>query len=169
MRRMVKYPSINQFRQTVKEITERACFIGLDDDGKAQFDYLKPKPVVDFTISTKLHGTNAGFIYTKNETWFQSKERIIDINNDNMGCAFMMTQRLDEFNYICNEIISRYDIDIEKYGVALYMELAGKGVQKGIALSELDKNFFIFSFAKIFVLDPTADDKNYWIEIKQLF
>ena len=56
MRRMIKYPSISQFRQIVKEITERACFIGLDEEGKAQFDYLKPKPVVTFTCTEKIHG-----------------------------------------------------------------------------------------------------------------
>ena len=55
MSRMIKYPSINQYRQVVKEITERACFIGLDEEGKARFDYLKPKPVVDFSITTKIH------------------------------------------------------------------------------------------------------------------
>ena len=56
MRRMIKYPSINQFRQIVKEITESACFIGLDEEGKAQFDYLKPKPVLEFSITPKAHG-----------------------------------------------------------------------------------------------------------------
>lgn len=56
MKRMIKFPSISQYRQLVKEITERACFIGLDEDGKAEIDYLKPKPVVDFSITTKIHG-----------------------------------------------------------------------------------------------------------------
>ena len=56
MKRMIKYPSIEQARGVVKQITERACYIGKDEDGKAIFDYLKPKPKLTFTTSEKIHG-----------------------------------------------------------------------------------------------------------------
>jgi intein/homing endonuclease len=56
MKRLIKYQSIEQFRGAVKQIQERACFIGLDEDGKAQFDYLKPKPVIRFDATEKIHG-----------------------------------------------------------------------------------------------------------------
>ena len=40
MKRMIKYPSIEQYRGVVKLVTERACYIGKDEDGKAIFDFL---------------------------------------------------------------------------------------------------------------------------------
>ena len=80
---MIKYPSISQYRQIVKEITERACFIGLDEEGKAQFDYLKPKPVLTFSITPKAHGTNAGVCYSEPDgLWCQSRENIITTEKD---------------------------------------------------------------------------------------
>lgn len=56
MQRMIKFPSIEQFRGVVKQIQERVCYIGKDEDGKAVFDYLKPKPTLTFTASEKIHG-----------------------------------------------------------------------------------------------------------------
>ena len=162
MRRMIKYPSINQFRQTVKEITERACFIGLDDEGKAQFDYLKPKPVVEFTISTKLHGTNAGYVFTRDYQYYQSRENIITPVKDNMSCAFMMHNRKEIFNELCENILKYYNLDTERYGIVLYMELCGKGVQKGVAVSELEKMFILFEYSLI--IDLETFEKVNWVK-----
>lgn len=53
---MVRYPSIEQYRGVVKLVTERACYVGKDEDGKAIFDFLKPKPKLTFTASEKIHG-----------------------------------------------------------------------------------------------------------------
>lgn len=42
---MIKYLfNRDEFRNIVKNVIEHSCFIGLDSEGVAQFDYLKPKP-----------------------------------------------------------------------------------------------------------------------------
>lgn len=162
MQRQIKYPSISQFRQIVKEITERACFIGLDEEGKAEFDYCAPKPVVDFSITTKIHGTNAGYVYTKDYQYHQSRENIITLEKDNMSCAFMMQNRKEIFNELCENILKYYNLDDTRYGIILYMELCGKGVQKGVGVSELEKMFILFEHSLIVELETFEKVK--WVK-----
>lgn len=163
MRRMVKYPSINQFRQTVKEITERACFIGLDDEGKAQFDYLKPKPVVDFTISTKLHGCNAGVCYSEPDgIWYQSRENVITVEKDTFGFAWFCEQNKETLISIIKELATENNIDLNKYVISLYGEFCGSNIQKGVALTGLDKMFVIFEHFKVSPIEPSEDEKAVW-------
>ena len=93
MKRMIKYPSIEQDRGVVKLVTERACYIGKDEDGKVIFDFLKPKPKLTFTASEKIHGTNAGVSYSiPDGIWAQSRENIITVEKDNAGFAFFVSQ-----------------------------------------------------------------------------
>ena len=44
MKRMIKFPSIDQFRTVIKNVNDHASYVGKDDNGIAVFDYLKPKP-----------------------------------------------------------------------------------------------------------------------------
>ena len=163
MKRMVKYPSISQFRQTVKDITERACYIGKDNEGKPVFDYLKPKPVVTFTCSTKLHGTNASVCYSISDgLWAQSRENIITVEKDNMGFAFFVEQNKSVIISIIEELAKIHNIDLNKNIISVYGEWCGKGVQKAVAISELDKRFVIFQAFKVSPLEPSEDEKAIW-------
>lgn len=163
MLRMIKYPSISQFRQIVKEITERACFIGLDEEGKAQFDYLKPKPVVEFTISTKLHGCNAGVCYSEPDgLWYQSRENIITVEKDNMGFSWFCEQNKDVLIKIIRDLAKENNIDLNKYIISLYGEFAGGNIQKGVAITGLDKMFVIFEHFKVSLIEPSEDEKAVW-------
>ena len=163
MKRMVKYPSISQYRQIVKEITERACFVGLDEDGKAQFDYLKPKPVVDFTISTKLHGSNAAFCYSESDGgWTQSRENIITPEKDNFGFSWFCEQNKETLISIIKELAKENNINLNKYIISLYMEWIGKGIQKSVAISELEKCAVVFEHFKVSPIEPSEDEKAIW-------
>ena len=165
MKRMVKYPSISQFRQIVKDITERACYIGKDDEGKPVFDYLKPKPVITFTASTKLHGTNASVCYSiPDGLWAQSRENIITVEKDNMGFAFFVEQNKSVLISIIEELAKIHNIDLNKYIITLPGEWCGKGVQKAVAISELDKRFVIFQAFKVSPLEPSEEEKAIWFE-----
>lgn len=158
MRRMIKYPSINQFRQIVKEITERVCFIGLDEEGKAQFDYLKPKPVLEFSITTKAHGTNAGVCYSEPDgLWCQSRENVITVEKDNMGFAWFVEQNKENVISIIKELAKENNIDLNTHIISLYGEWIGKGIQKNVAISELDKRFVIFEHFKVSPIEPQED------------
>lgn len=150
MRRMIKYPSISQFRQIVKETIERACFIGLDDEGTAQFDYLKPKPVLEFSITTKAHGTNASVCYSEPDgIWCQSRENLITPEKDNFGFAWFIEQNKETVISIIKELAKENNIDLNTHIISVYGEWIGNGIQKNVAISELDKRFVIFEHFKV--------------------
>lgn len=158
MYRMIKYPSVSQYRQIVKEITERACFIGLDEEGKAQFDYLKPKPVVEFSITTKAHGSNAGVCYSEPDgLWCQSRENVITVEKDNFGFAWFCEQNKEVLISIIKELATENNIDLNTHIISLYGEWIGKGIQKNVAISELDKRFVIFEHFKVSPIEPQED------------
>jgi hypothetical protein len=158
MQRMIKYPSISQFRQIVKEITESACFIGLDEEGKAQFDYLKPKPVVGFSITPKAHGTNAGVCYSEPDgIWCQSRENIITVEKDNMGFAWFIEQNKETVISIIKELAKENGVDLNTHIISLYGEYAGGNIQKGVAITGLDKMFIIFEHFKVSPIETQED------------
>lgn len=156
--RLIRYPSISQYRQIVKEITERACFVGLDEEGKAQFDYLKPKPVVEFSITPKAHGTNASVCYSEPDGWWcQSRENIITPEKDNMGFAWFIEQNKETVISIIKELAKENNINLKTHIISVYGEWIGKGIQKNVAISELDKRFVIFEHFKVSPIEPQED------------
>lgn len=165
MQRMIKFPSIEQFRGVVKQIQERVCYIGKDEDGKAVFDYLKPKPTLTFTASEKIHGTNAGVCYSiPDGMWAQSRENIITVEKDNAGFAFFVSQNEEALKLIINELADEYNIDLNEYIISLYGEWAGGNIQKNSAMSGLDKAFVIYEHFKVSPIEPSEDEKAVWFK-----
>ena len=159
----VAYPKIGQFRQIVSTINRMINFVGVDENGDAIYDASKKKPVLTARGSVKLHGTNAGVSY--NETsglWNQSRENIINIDNDNFGFSFFVDSRKEIFLSLVQDVIARFNIDTNIYTISIYGEGAGKGIQKGVAISELDKAFYIFGVK----ISKLGDDSfnSYWLD-----
>lgn len=165
MKRVIKFPSIEQFRGVVKQIQERACYLGKDEDGKAIFDYLKPKPTLTFTASEKIHGTNASVCYSiPDGMWAQSRENIITIEKDNAGFALFVAQNEEALKLIINELADEYSIDLNTHIISLYGEWAGGNIQKNSAMSGLDKAFVIFEHFKVSPIEPSEDEKAVWFK-----
>ena len=55
-----------------------------------------------------------------------------------------------------------YNIDSNKYGLVLYMELCGKGIQKNVAVSELEKMFILFEYCLL--IDANTLDRLQWVK-----
>jgi hypothetical protein len=133
---LVKYPKIQQFRNIVKAVRTKHNFKGVDEEtGEAIFSHDTPYPVLNFQGTVKLHGSNAAIGINKNgEIWVQSRNRVLTVEDDNL--------RFADFVYSLPEEI----IDILKLNnIVIYGEWCGKGIQKGVAISGLDKMFVIFS------------------------
>ena len=80
MTKHISFPSIEQFRNVVKQVRDRAKF------------YQVPVPTITFTGTVKLHGTNAAvcqYVDPKSDvpTWVQSRSNVITPENDNAGFA----------------------------------------------------------------------------------
>ncbi len=150
---MIKFPSIDQFRNVIRHVKTHAQYAGKDENGDAIFDQSKPIPTLKFRGTVKLHGTNAGIVYdvaTESLT-YQSRERELSLTSDNAG--FMLAQMKNEHLWR-NFFDTMYHPHIAK--IAVFGEWCGKGIQKGVAVSELEKMFVIFAVKFIFIDGTSA-------------
>lgn len=133
---MYKYHSIEQFRNCIKEVR------GLWKD--------QPLPTLTFTGSVKLHGTNAGVELP--EVIPQSRNQVLTKNNDSYGFYTFVNERKELFQQIYDSL----GLDLP---VVIYGEWAGKGIQTNVAISKLDRAFYIFGIKVI-----TGKDTHYWLK-----
>lgn len=168
MKKMIKFPSIDQFRTVVTNINRQFSFVGLNDDGVAIYDPSLDKPILKFTGSIKLHGTNVGVSFnTESGLWAQSRENIITTEEDNAGFAFFVESHTEQFMSLINDIKHRTGIDTTKNTISIYGEWCGVGIQKGVGISNIPKSFFIFGVKISPIVDNDEDLKNnpaYWVD-----
>lgn len=166
MKRHVSFPSIEQFRHIIAIINREATFVGLDDNKEAIYDPNRPKPILTFVGTIKLHGTNFGVCYNATEgIWSQSRENIITPESDNAGAAFFVETNKSVFEKLFSEVAQNYGIDTINNSISIYGEWAGKGIQKGVAISNIDKSMFIIGVK----ITPHLADENdkrpaYWVD-----
>lgn len=161
----IRFPKISDFKSVVKNINLASSYVGRDELNNPIYDPNKPKAVVTFKGTVKLHGTNSGVSYNKESGfWYQSHESIITVTNDNYGFAFFAESNKKSFMNIINQIYIDNNIS-DDYTVTVYGEYVGKGIQKGVAISELDKSFFLFG---IKISKPEdIDFKSYWVDCEK--
>ena len=163
MMKHISYPKIEQFRNVVSNINREITFTGLDKDGNAFYDPSIKKPTLTFTGTVKLHGTNASVCFNaENGFWAQSRENIITIEKDNAGFAFFAESHKAELCSLMYELLDTHQIDSKIYTISIYGEWAGKGIQKGVGISQLDKAFYVFGVKVSNSEDK--DFKSYWID-----
>lgn len=145
MKKHISFPSIEQFRNVVGTVNRQYNFVGLDENGEAIYDSSLPKPVLTFKGTVKLHGTNAGVCFNDLDgMWYQSRENIITPEKDNAGFAFFADANKEQFASMFGKIADRSNIDTTKNTISIYGEWCGGNIQKGVAICNLPKSFFIF-------------------------
>lgn len=130
---MIKFPSIGQFRNVVKEVRLNHDYLG----ECAFYVHTTPYPEIEFEGTVKIHGTNAGVVKTKDKLEYQSRERVLSLTSDNS--QFMLHMSGKNLDFLFN------DIEFNDH-IAVFGEWCGQGVQKGVAVSELPKMFIIFGY-----------------------
>lgn len=139
---MIKYPSINQFSQIIRDTKFKSDYKGKDENGEAIFKRTDLYPILDFIGHVKIHGTNSGIIKYKDQTGFtfQSRERELELTSDNAGFMMAMSKpnALDFFEGYCK--------NIEYQGhIGLYGEWSGGNIQASVAVNGLPKMFVAFA------------------------
>jgi hypothetical protein len=167
MKRHISYPKIGQFRNIITNINRESTYVCLDDTGTAVFDPSKKKPILEFTGTVKLHGTNAAVCYNNDDGfWIQSRKNIITVERDNAGFAFFATSKEEQLQSLIFHIAGKYDIDTTIYTISIYGEWAGKGIQKTVGISQLEKGFYIFG---VKISNLNDDEFNsYWLPSSEL-
>jgi hypothetical protein len=121
----MNFPSINQYRNTIKWVRKGCEF------------HSKKAPVIPYVGTVKLHGTNAAIVRVGGKTWYQSRNRVLTIDDDNAGFAARMSQLPDEISALLDTFLGSDS--------AIFGEWCGQGIQRGVAISELPKMFVIFA------------------------
>lgn len=138
------YNHIEGFEKVIKYIKERTNY-------KYEIGELKTLqyPTITFKGTVKLHGTNSSIILTKNNNYqIQSRNRILSLEHDNAGFFLFCNQEkrkeflLEYLKNKFNEFQNKTKKTIEAIGI--YGEYIGKGIQKGVGVSELEKTFAPF-------------------------
>ncbi len=115
-----KFPSIEQFRNVIKEV---------------QFHHKNvPQPTLKFRGTVKLHGTNSAVCLAGDTIWFQSRNNVITPENDNAGFAAWASTI--NWNWLFDQLPFS---EVEVYG-----EWCGGNIQSGVAITGLPKMFVIF-------------------------
>lgn len=66
---MLKYPSIDQFRNVVRIVKTNHDYQGKDEvTGEVIYSHDSPYPTMSFKGTVKLHGTNAGIVKYKDNS-----------------------------------------------------------------------------------------------------
>lgn len=158
------YHKIKQFKDVVRAVQSKADFKGLDDKGNPIYE-ISTKPILKFSGTVKLHGTNAMVYYTP-EKGIMAGKRSSGLSPEQLTAhmgfnQFVQVTKREYFVDLLSNLHEIYCKDNEQ--IILYGEWAGIDIQKNVAISKLDKSFFIFD-CKIYNLD-TEEFK--WIDITE--
>lgn len=146
-----KYEKIRQLNDIVRDVRFLA---GANNEGF---------PTIQFMGTTKVHGTNASLMYDGKE--LRCGKRSCFLTDSREFGHFGFRQWVEEnredltkfmkhsFDQLCEENERLY----------VYGEWAGKGIQQGVAVNELEKSFFMFD-ACIELVDNSTE----WISIERV-
>lgn len=148
MREVIKFGSIGQFRNFIKTMQ----YLGLRK--------------INLIGTVKIHGTNSsvGLDLKDNSLFYQSRNRVLSLDDDNYDFAKYIEDNKTEFLKIFDEIKNK--TNTEKYdSIIIYGELAGKGIQNKVAVSQIDRFFAPFSI--VGVNKDTVDELDVKLSINE--
>ena len=164
--KQISYPKIPQFRNVITAISKTSSFKGMDVNNNPIYDGTAPKPIIKFKGTVKVHGTNAGICYnTKDGMYTQSRNNPYDMDempDSHMGFTFFVKKNKETFMRFFNKILVDAGVSPNDVTVTIYGEWAGKGIQKNVAVSELDKAFYLFGVKISKKEDPEFN--SYWVD-----
>jgi hypothetical protein len=158
MSNLRKFPSIEQFRNVITNVRQ---YCKKND---------QPLPTLTFVGTVKLHGTNGGIglNLATGELWAQSKERIITPYDDNAAFAKYVQENKTLWEVFLRSVVeadvvkmdgATYAVErLENARVVIFGEWAGPSIQKGVAISQIErKSFFPFDI-KVYIPDENDED-----------
>lgn len=147
------FPSMKQFREVISSVNH------LHQNNPSN-------QVIEFTGTVKLHGTNTSIVLTKDGDFYtQSRTQVlIDGSTQNFGFPEFVFSNIERKTFIQNQMQSILDKFTEKnhdntlVGLVLFGEFAGAGIQKKVAISQMDRFFSPFAVAIVYEIDKTEED-----------
>lgn len=161
-----KFPSIEQFRHVVETVTHRAEYIGQSADDTPMYDHARPKPVLTFDGTVKLHGSNGGvaFDLVEDTVEAQSRERILTLAEDNHGfCAWAQSdQGASDLAHLREAVLSNVPADAgQPVALRVFGEWCGAHVNAKTAIGQLPARWVVFA-----ILATQADGTERWLDVE---
>lgn len=127
----IKYPSIDNLKTVKKDIQKLTG--------------VEVTPSIHFKGTVKIHGTNAGVtVSNTEEVFYQSRNRLLSLDNDNAGFCEFASSRKDIFVDLYRTF-NWFDLfGVEVRYVTFFGEWCGGNIQKGVGVSGMDKTFILF-------------------------
>jgi len=161
-KRFISFPSVDQFRNTIRSVTHTARYNGVDEDGEIQYN-TDPLPIVTGVASEKIHGSNMGVCYSNPDGfWVQSRKKMITPEKDNAACAFNAYQNENAWMKIITDLADEHDINLNTHIITVYAEWCGGNIQSKSACSGLDKMAIIFQHFKVSPVDKDSEDATWY-------
>lgn len=136
-----KFPSIENGRYIVDKVVEKFIPEGADS--------------CEVVASVKIHGTCSAIVKHAEDgpITFQSRSRILTADDDNAAFFSTMAKNMKAVHSMFHDIESAA-ITLA-WPIIVYGEWCGKGIQKNVAVNEIEKTFVIFKI---------LDGKGAWID-----
>jgi len=132
------FPSIENLHNYIYNFKKRFDYIGKEEDGVTPiYKNTRPYPILEYTGKIKLHGTSACIAKIGEEVFFQKRSQVLGSLDDNNGFKSKMILNGD-YSFL----FDNYDFKESCY---IYGEWCGKGIQKKVASSQVEKFFCIFA------------------------
>jgi hypothetical protein len=156
------FHDINQFKDVIRTVKDRTYYVGKDEFGNPIFDKSRSLPTIKFRGTTKIHGSSGSVVFDCSTDGITalSRSRVLSIESDNYGFAFFVESRKEFFSHLFNSLLENFKVRPDK--IVLHGEWAGKGIQKSVAVSDLEKSFYIFDIKLI------KNDSEYYITQNEL-
>ena len=161
MKKFIRFPEIERLSNIYKSISRKVCFTGLDENGNAVYDDNRKRPIITFTGTVKIHGTNSGVCMNNSgEIWSQSRTNIITIDKDNAGFAFFVEKNKEVFK----KLLKKYHTGKKNEIISIFGEWFGKSIQSKVAVSKLpDKKFAIFAIKRTLITEDETKPIVEWL------
>lgn len=142
--RLIKFPSISQFRDVISHVRRTYRITGHDANGNVTYDNSIVMPTLQFEGTVKLHGTNAAIVCHGENVWYQSRERVLTPEADNAAFAAHMSVIGDDQMGTFIHSAAILGCDTGEHPILIFGEWCGSGIQSSVAISELPKMFVVF-------------------------
>ena len=161
-----RFSEIVDIAHTARNVRKTAQYVGKDANGKAIYDNTIKLPIIEYTGTVKMHGTNAGICFNLHtgEVGFISRERVLSVEEDNAGFAAFgyrnpkVTSAI--FDKIKEHIASNPKLPQDSDFAIVYGEWVGPKVSRGSALVHLEPTFVAIR-TRLFTEDLSV---RYWLD-----
>jgi len=166
---MIRFPSIRQYSDVIRYVTDRMQFAGNDAEGNATYHkYTVKKPTLRFRGTPKLHGANAAVVLNveTGEITYQSRDNELTLEKDLFSFMATMQHKTAQMQKIFKAALAQQTTPPTH--VAVFGEWCGGEVQNNVALAKLPKMFCFFAVKMVTGKRPDGSNDGYWIDIASL-